>query len=93
MSSADKAPETLLRVLRDYLHVEWYELDELKADVKPDEWMRRNASFKAELQNSLHGPFPFVSAVNAETGHEFQSEAELVTWLKDLRQSLYGESQ
>jgi hypothetical protein len=87
----DEIPEPLRTVLRDYLHVEWYELQELAADVQKPNWNQRVGPFKFQLREAILERTPSVQAIHALTRQEFESKAQLVEWLKKVWASLYNE--
>jgi hypothetical protein len=77
-------PEPLKSVLRDYCHVEWFEIDELTGDVA-----NRCQAFDAEaLQTQFReaissGDIPFLE-INDLTSNEFESAAAAKAWLEDI---------
>jgi hypothetical protein len=87
----EQVPEPLRTTLRDYLHVEWHELDELALDVKRSEWTRKHESFKAQLREAIAGETLQIQAIKVLTGQEFENQVELNQWLKALWTTLYDE--
>ncbi len=50
-SGSNEIPEPLRTVMRDYLHVEWYEIHELAADVKSQDQL---VTWLKEVWTSLY---------------------------------------
>ena len=90
-SGSNEIPEPLRTVMRDYLHVEWYELHEFAADVKAADCEKKFGSFKLQLRAAILTGTPSIETVYALTGQEFESQDQLVTWLKEVWTSLYHE--
>lgn len=91
MVQTEEIPEPLRTVLRDYLHVEWYELHELAADVQNPDWNQSVGPFKSQLREAILERTPSIEAIHALTGQEFESKTRLVEWLKKVWASLYLE--
>jgi hypothetical protein len=92
LPESNEIPEPLRTVLRDYLHVEWYEIDELAIDVKSSEWVRKVGPFKSQLRDAILVRTPSVEAVHAITSQEFENQDQLVNWLREVWASLYDEA-
>lgn len=88
MASSNQVPEPMRTVLRDYLHVEWYELDELALDLRRMEW---NDRFKAQLREAIVNDTLQTNLVEALTGQEFRNQSELKQWLIEIWTRIYGE--
>jgi hypothetical protein len=85
----DEIPEPFRSVLRDYLHVEWYELDDLRVEITQEKWVDRLGLFREQLHDAAFGQPPSIKAIFELTGQEFKDEAELIEWLRSLWTSLY----
>ena len=84
-------PNPLGQVLRDYLHVEWYELNDLIAEVQSPHWSVSVESFKQQLQSAITQGNLSVESVHQLTGQEFQNQHELTAWLMALWSALFKE--
>jgi hypothetical protein len=82
--------EPLATVLRDYLHVEWYELAELAAAVKDSTWRVDHVAFKAQLHQAIASATASMEAVKSLTGQEFDDPEQLRDWLSSIWIELYG---
>lgn len=84
-------PPLLALVLRDFCHVEWWEVDELRELVSTG-----NAHFDTErLEGELtriaedHLMIP-VLQINDLTGNEFQNQEEAREWLAAIHRAVFG---
>jgi len=91
MSDMQDVPNPLGQVLRDYLHVEWYELNDLIAEVQSPHWGVGVDSFKQQLQSAITQGNLSVESVRRLTGQEFHSQRELTAWLMELWSALFKE--
>jgi hypothetical protein len=84
-------PEPLRQVLRDYLHVEWYELNELISDIQSPKWNVSLDDFKMQLRCAIVQEDLSIEAIRQLTGHEFTRQTELTNWLSVLWSTLFKE--
>jgi len=89
--SIDEIPNPLRQVLRDYLHVEWYELSELALDATKPEWIKRLGGFKMQLRDAILLQNITTEAVYKLTGQEFEDQTALNAWLSELWSAIYEE--
>ena len=85
-------PSLLALILRDFCHVEWYEVKELKAAVDSGVAKFDIKLFRQELAECiLCYPAIPIAEINSLTGNEFQTQDEVRQWLAGIRQSVFGE--
>lgn len=89
---AEVVPEPLRTVLQDYLHVEWYELNELAVDVKNSAWNERVGPFKDQLRRAILDRTLSLESIRALTLNEFEDEEQLNAWLSMIWETLYEEA-
>jgi len=84
-------PSLLARILQDFCHVEWFEVQELRALVAIG-----NAKFDVELFRSelaeciMKYPAIPVVEINGLSGNEFETQEEARRWLAEIRQGVFG---
>lgn len=82
-------PEPMQTVLRDYCHVEWYEVDELAADLKNKHQTFDVEPLQAQLQEIISAKeIPFVE-INSLTSNEFCSAEEARIWLQEIYRRVF----
>ncbi len=86
-----EVPNPLGQVLREYLHVEWYELDELASEVQSPHWGVNLEDFKQQLRTSITQKNLPIDEVCRLTGQEFQNQQELTAWLVEVWSKLFKE--
>jgi hypothetical protein len=86
-----EVPNPLGQVLRDYLHVEWYELDDLVAELKNPHWGVSADHLKQQLKNAIMQENLPIEGVHQLTGQDFESQTELTAWLSELWSALFKE--
>lgn len=85
-------PEPMQSVLRDYCHVEWYEVDELAADVKNQRRTFDVEVLRAQLLAAISAKeIPFVE-INNLTSNEFGSAEEGRIWLGDIYRRVFAQA-
>ena len=83
-------PPLLASILRDFCHVEWYEMTELKALALEGDARFDVALFRRELVDCIlsHPAIPVVQ-INSLTGNEFETQDEARQWLVGIQQGLF----
>ncbi|MFB0827798.1 hypothetical protein ACEU07_21200 [Chromobacterium violaceum] len=74
--------EPLRSVLRDYCHVEWYEVIELAEDVKNNRQKFDTAALRFQWQQAIDDDVCDYLVLNKLTGNEFETDEEARLWLK-----------
>jgi len=82
--------EPIRSVLRDYCHVEWYELDELVDDVLAQRKKFSVHDLKKQFENIISGSAPCAIQINSLTANEFESEGEAKKWLSEIYNHIFG---
>jgi hypothetical protein len=82
-------PEPIKSVLRDYCHVEWFELDELAEDVQTGRQKFDVEELKEQFQSLLSSHEDYVTEINQLTLNEFESEGELNEWLVGIYNAIF----
>lgn len=77
----DSLPEPIRSVLRDYCHVEWFEVAELANDVRQGGQKFDSVLLREQFVDLISNCSDFVLEVNEVTGNEFESEAEVLDWV------------
>ncbi|WP_447585016.1 hypothetical protein [Pseudoxanthomonas mexicana] len=83
-------PEPLRVVLRDFCHVEWYEIDELAQLVESGGAKFDVAALEKQIEELLLSGSPPLCEINMLTANEFESGDELRTWLLEIRRRVFG---
>lgn len=76
--------DPLKSVLRDYFHVEWFELSELTSDIKTGERKFDVSVLRRRFLDVMSDFVGFSSVANELTGNEFESDEEALFWLKNI---------
>lgn len=76
--------DPLKSVLRDYCHVEWFELSELASDIKTGERKFDVSVLRKQFLDVMSDFVGFSSVANELTGNEFESDEEALFWLKNI---------
>lgn len=81
----------LAHILRDFCHVEWYEVEELKAAVNSGSVKFDVELFRLELADCIMN-YPAIPTdeINRLTGNEFQTQEEVRQWLDGIWRSVFG---
>lgn len=82
-------PEPLRTVLRDYLHMNCYELDELVGEVNRPDWIGKFGAFQSQLRHAIDSDSIPLDELQDLTGQEFNSRRELKGWLTTIWVALY----
>ncbi|WP_426336028.1 hypothetical protein ACN9MY_20055 [Pseudoduganella sp. R-31] len=80
----NELPEPIRSVLRDYCHVEWFEVDELADDVKDGSKKFDIVELKKQFESLLSSQDDVTRLVNSLTFNEFESLEEVHAWLNDI---------
>lgn len=83
-------PEPLKSIFNDYCHVEWAEeINELTNDVKKSDWAYDPHLFKQQLREAIINLSFTVNEYESVTGHDFDTEHDLVEWLKEIWSTVF----
>jgi len=86
----NEIPEPLRNILNDYCHVEWLdEMNELNKDLSSKDWAYNAGLFKTQLRDSINNLSFSLSDYEEVTNHDFDSEDELVNWLKTIWETAF----
>ena len=77
------------RVLRDYCHVEWWEVGELARDVASKHAQFDVEALRTELEYFCANPSGIASPINHLTANDFESDAEARAWLVDVCERVF----
>lgn len=83
-------PQPLATVIRDFLYVEWYELDELAKKVKAEPSLPWVEDFKLQLKSLSESHHLPLEEINQLSGQEFEGEEEARVWLKAVQKTVFG---
>ena len=81
-------PEPLRSVLRDYCHVEWFDVDELAADVRTGRQAFDVDALRTQLR-SLVDAGADAGEITRLTAHEFTSSGEATAWLGEIYATVF----
>jgi hypothetical protein len=82
-------PEPMSRVLRDFCHVEWYEVAELAEIVRSGAAKFDVAALKSQIEATLANSVGIADPINKLTANEFESDVEARAWLEDVYQAVF----
>jgi len=83
-------PDPLHTTLRDYCHVEWFELDELVEDVRSRRQKFDVDLLKAQFESLLSEDVVDQDLINRLTANEFESQAEVKSWLEAIYRRVWA---
>jgi hypothetical protein len=82
-------PEPIKSVLRDYCHVEWYEVDELAGDVQSECQKFDVTKLKEQFESLIASSEDYSLQINQLTSNEFESEDDVKIWLRDIYKIIF----
>jgi hypothetical protein len=82
--------EPLKSVLRDYCHVEWYEVAELATDVKTGRQRFDVEALKAQLHKAITDDVCDYLQLNKLTGNEFETDEDARSWLRGIYSEVFN---
>ncbi|HWW07793.1 hypothetical protein [Collimonas sp.] len=85
----NELPEPIKSILRDYCHVEWFEVDELADDVRNGHPKFNVAELKDQFEWLISTTDDICQVVNDLTLNEFESMDEVHTWLDKIYQEVF----
>ncbi|KQV40170.1 hypothetical protein [Massilia sp. Root335] len=85
----DDLPEPIRSVLRDYCHVEWFEIAELADEVLNQRQQFDTALLKSQLESFIKSPNGLRDAVNKLTLNELTSDEEVQLWGKEIYELVF----
>lgn len=85
-----KIPDPLKAVLRNFCHVEWFEVDELAQIIADGQAEFDVDAFRRQLDELLVETDTHLSEINLLTANEFESSGEARAWLGAIRDSVFG---
>lgn len=87
---APTIPQPMRDILRRYLNVEADALSSLKRMLVRPESAQRAALLREQLEQTIREARITPEEYEALTGEDFDSQQELLTWLQQLWEQLYG---
>ena len=82
--------EPIGRVLKDFCHVEWYEVNELAALVDSGAAKFDVNALRQQFESLLSQPNGIAIQINKLTANEFDSDEEARVWLEDIYRKVFG---
>jgi hypothetical protein len=82
--------EPIGRVLKDFCHVEWYEVDELAALVSVGAAKFDVNALRQQFESLLSRPDGIATPINKLTANEFESDEEARAWLEDVYRKVFS---
>lgn len=84
-------PSLLARVLHDFCHVEWFEVEGLRVLVASGAAKFDVELFRRELAECIMSyPAIPVAEINGLSGNEFETQGDARRWLAEIRQRVFG---
>jgi hypothetical protein len=82
--------DPIVRILKDFCHVEWYEVDELAALVKSGSAKFDVNTLRQQFESLLSQPNGIAPPINKLTANEFESDEEARFWLEDVYRKVFN---
>lgn len=86
-------PESLSRILKDFCHMEWYEVDELSAFVNnlalSEDQRLLVSEFKQQLSEAIETEFITPEQFHELTANECESNQEVAAKLKAIKAEVF----
>lgn len=82
-------PQPIRDILRDYCHVEWYEVSELAEDIKNQNQKFSAAALKHQFEQLINSSNDISPTINKITGNEFETDDEARIWLEDIYRIIF----
>ncbi|MFZ6642588.1 hypothetical protein ACO0LL_22890 [Undibacterium sp. TC4M20W] len=80
----NELPEPIKSILRDYCHIEWFEIDELADEVRNGSKKFDVKELKSQFESMISTTADITQLVNFLTFNEFESMDEVRVWLDDI---------
>lgn len=77
----NELPQPIREVLRNYCHVEWWEVDELVDDVNNGRQKFDVTALKFQFDELIKSDEGIYKAINKLTANEFETDEEVKVWL------------
>lgn len=81
----------LKKVIRDFLHVEWYEIEALKEKIRSGSIGADTDVLRSQIDELLQADCLPVDQLNALTANEFETSEEAKNWLKEIYRQIFSE--
>lgn len=85
----NELPEPIKSILRDYCHVEWFEIDELADDIRNGSKKFDVGELKSQFESLISTSIDITQLVNSLTSNEFDSMDEVQAWLGDIYREVF----
>lgn len=85
-------PEPIKSILRDYCHVEWFEINELADDVRNGNRIFDVVKLKEQFESMMSTTDDVTQLVNSLTLNEFISMDEVHAWLNEIYSVAFPQS-
>lgn len=84
-----EVPEPIKSVLRDYCHVEWFEVDELADDVQTGRHKYNVDKLREQFEALISSEEDYSDQINSLTSNEFESREEAKAWLNHIYETVF----
>lgn len=81
----------LSTILRDYCHVEWWEIEELSNDIYKDDWKDLVPVIKKQFIEAINSSELDIRQLEILTGNDFDSHQEAADWLKEIYNVVFND--
>jgi NTP pyrophosphatase (non-canonical NTP hydrolase) len=81
--------EPLSRILKDFCHVEWYEVNELSELVNSGSAKFDIHALREQFEDLLANPAGIASQINEISANEFESDEEARNWLAEIYRRVF----
>jgi len=89
LEEIDYPLDPLKRVIRDFLHVEWYEADALREKIKSRSIGADANLLRSQLDELLQAEQLPIDQLNALTANEFETTEDARNWLINVYRQIF----
>ena len=81
--------DPIRKVIRDFLHVEWFEVDELRQKIETRSVGADVGVLRSQFDDLLSADSLPIEQLNALSGNEFETSQEAKAWLSAVYQKIF----
>ena len=85
----NELPQLIKEILRNYCHVEWWEVDELVCDVGSGCQKFDVSALKSQFEMLIKSDACIYETINKLTANEFETDEEAKVWLDAIYRKVF----
>ena len=85
----NELPQPIKEILRNYCHVEWWEVDELVYDVRSGCQKFDVPALRSQFETLIKSDARIYETINKLTANEFKTDEEAKIWLDAIYRKVF----